>query len=78
MDWIIAGITGLFIGGFFGVFGMAILSGRAYDKGLKDAFRGDYHEGVEEGYRMALHDLTVAERISDEVVFTSKTDNEGD
>lgn len=73
---LIFGISGLFIGGFFGVFGMAILSGRAYDKGLKDAFR--YHEGVEEGYRMALHDLTVAEQVASEVVFTSKTDNEGD
>lgn len=62
---LIWGLSGLLIGGFFGVFAMAVLSGRAYEKGLKDAFRGDYHEGIEEGYRMALDDFAVA----DEVVF---------
>lgn len=74
MDWIIAGIIGLFIGGFFATFGMAVLSGRAYDKGHKDGERYGYIKGWHVGYEDAYLDQTTA----DEVVFTSKTDNEGD
>lgn len=75
---LIWGITGLFIGGFFGLLGMAILSGRAYERGAHDGAFTAYYEGQEEGYRLAFHDPTVAERASDKVVFTSKTENEGD
>lgn len=82
---LIWGIAGLFIGGFFGFFGMAILSGRAYEKGKGDALTaaGDvynsgydhgYDDGEKDGYRQAYLDQTAA----DEVVFTSKTENEGD
>lgn len=85
MDWIIAGITGLFIGGFFGVFGMALLSGRAYEKGKADArfsaikaysngYDHGYDDGEKDGYRQAYLDQSTA----NEVVFTSKTENEGD
>lgn len=63
---LIFGISGLFIGGFFGFFGMALLSGRAYDRGAEDGERYGY-------YQAYLHQTT-----ADEVVFTSKTDNEGD
>lgn len=75
---LIWGIFGFASGGFFGVFVMAILSGRAYERGAHDGAFTAYYEGQAEGYRMALHDLTVAERAADEAVFTSKTDNEGD
>lgn len=82
---LIWGLSGLFIGGFFATFGMAILSGRAYDKGRKDVLKsaGDvynegydhgYDDGEKAGYREAYLDQTTA----DEVVFTSKTENEGD
>lgn len=78
MDWIIAGIVGLFIG----FFGMAILSGRAYDKGKADAehtlSRFDMERQWNNGYRSAMHDFALADKLADEVVFTSKTENEGD
>lgn len=82
---ILWGLSGLFIGGFFGVLGMAILSGRAYDKGKADALNAaanvynegydhGYDDGEKAGYRQAYLDQSTA----DEVVFTSKTENEGD
>lgn len=71
---LIFGISGLFIGGFFGAFAMAILSGRAYEKGQREGFNRGYDTGEKYGYYQAYLDQTTA----DEVVFTSNTDNEVD
>lgn len=77
MDWIIAGIIGFASGGFFGFFGMAMLSGRAYERGARDGYNlSEIHltAAYNDGYRDARLDMATA----DEVVFTSNTDNEGD
>lgn len=71
---LIWGLSGLLIGGFFATFGMAMLSGRAYEKGRKDGEGYGYVKGWHVGYEDAYIDQSTA----DEVVFTSKTENEGD
>lgn len=91
MDWVIAGISGLFIGGFFGFFGMALLSGRAYEKGKSDALNAaanvynegydhGYDDGEKSGYREALRDSGVVAKIASTVILdsTDNRQNEGD
>lgn len=75
---LIWGLIGFASGGFFGVFGMAILSGRAYDKGKADGRPESYRKGYAVGYLDGVGDMSLADGLADKVVFTSKTDNEGD
>ena len=80
MELIFGILGGFALGGFFGAFGMAVLSGRAYDKGAKDGALAAYYTGQEDGYRLAIADLAVAERIAHQVVFDGpdKREIEGD
>lgn len=79
---LIFGILGGFAsGGFFGVFAMAVLSGRAYEKGRNDVIADAYNvynqgydhgydDGEKHGYSLAARDATtVAGLLPDEVVF---------
>lgn len=88
---LIWGIFGFASGGFFGAFAMAVLSGRAYEKGKSDAldaaahvynegYDHGYDDGEKSGYREALRDSGVAANIPDTVVSngTDHTKIEGD